>query len=284
MISDKVKEFANSKNEDIGYIVFEIKQKVNQDRDIDAVCIVEGKDDEIFYKGIIHKFLPEKYPKYAIGIYSAGGKKRVLSILDYLEKHPSRYNEYYIVDCDYDGCDVTNDKLFITDGYSFESFNFYEDNIKYIFKYYFIDKIENILIKWNEVFSKYLELILLYCAWKKEIVGLKIKTEEYKNCDKPIIDKITSTRLKNSSIKSNLSYNLNYLNNLIPSIYKISESKINSNIEFFKKNPAYIETKTMLLHILIEFINTYSNKLIDKNIFFKDLEKIKHDYKINFQQ
>ncbi|NLD49624.1 MAG: DUF4435 domain-containing protein [Clostridiaceae bacterium] len=162
-------------------------------------CVVEGKDDKVFYEKAIPSQL--KYKEDQVICIDVGGKDAVyntlLRIITYHYKMRKNTKSAFIVDRDYDGLkkawdnESVKEKLTVLPYYSIENYFFAPGkNLETIFRCFFINW-KGYLEEFINELTAFIQAVSEYCAWKKICICYPEKTkalyykeqDSVENCD-----------------------------------------------------------------------------------------------------
>lgn len=139
-------------------------------KNIKFVFLVEGKDDFIFYSS----FFKQYFKNHTSETIQCGGKKAVLNRLT--EKatlfHQTQIPLFFI-DKDFDDYlekKITDDALFITDGYSFENYLVTPEALSELLEYHWfisknLDVYNDIIEKYKRAYQKFVDFIKPFMKW-----------------------------------------------------------------------------------------------------------------------
>ncbi len=208
------------------YTLYNLAVILNNSYNYRHICIVEGKTDKSFYENINSYDLKTRV-KYLWNFRdektyenSDVGKDAVIGSFISIKKNPKFYSYIdkliFIIDHDYDGAKsmkyefnlYRENKISITDGYSFENYFLEENNVKKIF--YYLGKTDEDILRFEEKYKKF--LIDTY-----EFFRLKSSTIEVKKKGSPCYDwyirsyKTSLTNISKDIFEFNFK-NTNYFN------------------------------------------------------------------------
>lgn len=210
------------------YILVNLSTTLNKSYDYRYICIVEGKTDKSFYENINSYDLKTRvrylwnYRNEKTYENSDIGKDAVIGSYISIKKNPKFYSHInkiiFIIDHDYDGAksmkyefDLDREnKISITDGYSFENYFLEENNIKKIF--YYLGKNDEDILKFENKYKKFL-------SDSNEFFRLKSSTIEVKKKGSPCYDwyissyKTSLTDISKDIFEFNF-HNTNYFNTI----------------------------------------------------------------------